>query len=90
MDNLAKKTFTPFYNKSGKYNSVIRSGKLEEIIDFFISLRENGKVNKEQWVTTQIKTSRNGKLYEELVEFEKKEEVMAKEHMPDREDDIPF
>ena len=46
MDNLTKKTFTPFYNKSGKYNSVIRSGKLEEIIDFFISLRENGKVNK--------------------------------------------
>ncbi len=90
MDNITQKTFTPFYNKKGNYDSIIRSGKLEEIIEFFIGLRENGKANKEQWVTTQIKTSRNGKLYEELVEFEKKEEVMAKEHMPDRVDDLPF
>ena len=37
------------------------------------------------------KTSRNGKMYEELVQFEKKDEVKAKEHLPDRvEEDLPF
>ena len=69
---------------------------MEAIIQFYENLRDKNEKgefikNEDKWISTQIKTSRNGKMYEELVQFEKKDEVKAKEHLPDRvEEALPF
>ena len=92
------KSFLPFYVKAGKFDwiKLERFGKLETIIQFYENQRDKNEKgefikNEDKWISTQIKTSRNGKMYEELVQFEKKDEVKAKEHLPDRvEEDLPF
>ena len=92
------KSFLPFYIKDGKFDwiKLERFGKLEAIIQFYENLRDKNEKgefikNEDKWISTQIKTSRNCKMYEELVQFEKKDEVKAKEHLPDRvEEDLPF
>jgi|TARA_B100001057_G_scaffold349944_2_gene351419 hypothetical protein len=99
MDNKAEHKFLPFYVRAGQFDwiKMERSGKLEEIITFYESLRDkdangNPVKSKDKWVNTQVKTSRKtGKFFEVLVEFEKKPEVKSSEHMPDRvESDLPF
>lgn len=82
------------YAKEGKYDFIVAElgVDVEKTIELLTKLKDYAKDNKGMVNMSILKSKKDPKKYYlKYVLWEKKEEVTAKQQMPDREDDgLPF